>query len=105
VGSLADKPAVDCCKRVVQLCQVNDVLCGDGRYVPEVFFAKADRAVTPVFGEHGQAVGPADDGAGSVHAAGAVFQKRAGAVGIGTAGFVLNTAPHFRCQFLQRQGQ
>jgi hypothetical protein len=42
VGSIADKPAVDFCKRVVQLCQINDVLLGDGGQVPKIFFAKAN---------------------------------------------------------------
>ena len=39
------------------MCQVNDVLFGDGGKVLEVFFTKADRAVASVFGEHWQAVG------------------------------------------------
>ena len=105
VGSFADKSAVDCGKRVVQLGQVNDVFFGNGGQAPEIFFAKADRAVASVFGEHGQSVGPADDGARCVHATGAVFQQGARTEGIGMAGFVLNTVPQLRRQRLQRQGQ
>jgi hypothetical protein len=87
------------------MCQVNDVLFGDGGKVLEVFFTKADRAVASVFGEHGQAVGAANDGAGMVNEAGAPFQQGTGAKGIGMPGIVLNTMPHFRRQLLQRQGQ
>jgi len=105
VGGLTAKLAVDCGERVVQLRQVDDVFFGDGEPALEIFFAKADRAVAPVLGKHGQAMGPADDGPGSVHATGAVFQQRARTERIGMAGSVLNTAPHLRRQFLQRQSQ
>ena len=105
MGGLTAKLAVDCGERVVQLRQVDDVLFGDGEPALEIFFAKADRAVAPVLGKHGQAMGPADDGPGSVHAAGAVFQQGARTERIGMAGSVLNPAPHLRRQFLQRQSQ
>ena len=105
VGSFPDKPAVDGGNGAVQLCQVNDIFFGDGGQVPEIFFAKPDSAVAVVLGEHRQAVGPAHDGAGSVHAAGTVFQQGAWTEGIGMAGFALNTAPHFRRQLFKRQRQ
>ena len=105
VANLADKSAVDCSKRAVQMCQVNDVLLGDGGKVLEVFYTKADRAVASVLGEHGQAVGTANDSAGIVDEAGAPFQQGTGAKGIGMPGIVLNTTPHFRGQLLQRSGQ
>ena len=61
--------------------------------------------MAPVFGAHGQAMGPADNGAGIVHEAGAVFQKGKGAEGIGMPGFVPDAAPQVRCPLLQGQGQ
>ena len=87
------------------MCHVNDVLFGDGGKVLEVFFTKADCAAASVFGEHGQAVAAANDGAGVVDEAGAPFQQGTGAKGIGMPGIVLNTTPHFRSQLLQRSGQ
>ena len=89
---MADKALVDCCKGAVQVGQVNGIVFGDGRKVLEVFFAKTDRAMASVFGEDGQAMGSADNGAGIVHEAGAVFNQGTGAERIGMLGFMLDTA-------------
>ena len=105
VGGLTAKLAVDGGKRVVQLRQFNDVFFRDGEPALEIFSAKTDGAVAPVFGEHGQAMGPADHSPGSIHATGAVFQQGAGTERIGMAGPMLNTAPHLRGLPLQRQSQ
>ena len=67
--------------------------------------AKADGAVAPVFSAHRQAVGPADDGTGSVQLAGAVCQQRTGSESVGVPGLLSYTAPHFRRFCLQRPGQ
>jgi hypothetical protein len=72
--------------------------------VLKIFFAKADGSVSPVFGKHGQTVGPADDGAGIIHEAGAVFQQGTGAERIGMPGFVLNALLQAGRHLLQRHG-
>ncbi len=38
----ADKSAVDGCQQAVQVGQVDNVVCGDGGKIPEVFLAKSD---------------------------------------------------------------
>jgi len=93
MGKLADKLAVDRCKRMVQLRQVDGIVFGDGGEVLEVLLTKTDHTVASVFGEHGQAMGSADNGTGIVHEARPVFNQGTGAERIGMSGFVLDTAP------------
>jgi hypothetical protein len=97
--------AVDCHERVIQRSQFNDGISGDVRQLLKIFQAKTDRTPAAVFCKNRQTVGPADNGAGSVHAAGTFFKQRTGTEAVRLPGFLPDVTHHFGREFLQCGGK